>query len=80
MLSPQMDFDVGIAATVASVCWLLDVQRVGLLLEEELRSGSCRKLDETGVNSMTQFRVDDNECLPGRLNKCALYKGEGWSQ
>ena len=81
MFSPQMDFDIVIAAAVASVCWLLDAQRVGLLLEEELRNGSCRELDETGVNSMTQFRADDNGCSSrGRLNECALERGEGWSK
>ena len=81
MFSPQMDFDIVIAAAVASVCWLLDAQRVGLLLEGELRSVSCREFDETGVNSMTQFRADDDGCSsPGRLNECALERDEGWSK
>ena len=36
MFSPQMDFDIVIAATVASVCWFLDAQRMGLLTKEEV--------------------------------------------
>ena len=36
MFSPQMDFDVGITAAVASVCWLSDARRMGLLLKEEV--------------------------------------------
>jgi hypothetical protein len=36
MFSPQMDFNIVIAAAVASVFWLSDARRMGLLLKEEV--------------------------------------------
>ena len=79
MFSPQMDFDVENTADVASMRWLLNAQRVGLL-NEELRSGGCCKWDETVLNSMMPFRANNSGCSPGRLNVFALERGEGWSQ